>query len=196
MELASAAGLVTAVGSLMFIFALTPLTGLYGGRDPDQVIGHIKAHWRAYMTSQVLFAIGAITTGVGLALLSVRLAEGSGPLLPALAALAVLAGSVTGAARMYDRTVNYERFFREYGHFPITAWAWLTLTGMGLLSYGLIFLAPGSANWLGYLTLGLTLAMIVGAIAIPKLVPPQIYYVATLVIGAVAFLSPDAIAGS
>lgn len=196
MGLTSAAGLVTAVGSLVFIFALTPLTGLYGGKDADQVVGHIRAHWRAYVTSQVLFAIGAVTTGVGLALLALRLADESGPLLPALAAVSVLAGSVMWAALMYDRTVNYERFFREYGHFPITAWAWLTLTGMGLAIYGVIFLAPGPANWLGYVTLGLAGLMIVGAVAIPKLVPPQIYYLATLVIGAVALLSPDAIGGT
>lgn len=186
MDLTAAAGIITIIGSVVYIVAVAPVSGAYGGRDPDEVLAHIRAHWRGYALSQVLFAIGAVVTGVGMALLAVPLADADGSVLPLSGAIAILLGGVMWVVLSYDRTVNYERFFREYGSFPISAWAWLVLTGIGLAIYGYLFLSPGYPAWVGYATWVLIALQVAGAIFFPKQVPPQIYYLATLMIGVTA----------
>ncbi|HSM18340.1 MAG TPA: hypothetical protein VK845_15240 [Gemmatimonadales bacterium] len=193
MTLAPAAGLVAVLGSVVYMVALAPVSGVYGGRDPDEVIAHIRARWRGYVISQVLFAAGALITALGMALLAVHLADANGPLLPAAGAIAMLLGGAMWAVLSYDRTLNFERFFREYGRFPISAWAWLVLTGIGLVIYG--FLLPGSdyPDWIAPVTWLLVALQVGGAIFFPKQVPPQIYYAATLLIGIVAFVAPTSV---
>jgi len=190
MDALVAGGMITVIGSILYIFAAAPMSRIYGGRDADAVVAEIQAHWRAYVVSQTMFGAGSVVTGVGTALMAVRFAEASGPLLPVVGALSMLGGGVLWALISYDRTLDFERFFREYGSFGWRAVAWLALTGIGLAIYGFIFLDAGFPEWVAYGTWVLVGLQVGGAIVAPKLVPPQIYYLATLLIGAVAVVTP------
>jgi len=92
----------------------------------------------------------------------------------------------------YDRTVHYERFFREYGTFGPSAVGWLALTGVGLAAVALLLLDAGLPGWVAYATWALVALQVGGAIVAPKAVPPQIYYLATLLIGIAVVLWPSA----
>jgi hypothetical protein len=183
------AGILTIIGSIVFMIAGWPVRGVHDRQDPAERISYIRDRWPAYRRSQLLFATGAVTIAVGLALLSVPLGAAD-PLLTAVGAVAVLAGAAAFVFFAYQRTRSFGSYFAEGGPFPWAAWAWLILTSAGLIAYAALLLLPGYPAWLAYVTIAAVVTMLAGALVVPRHVPPQLLAVATLTIGIAAALAP------
>lgn len=184
------AGFMIIIGSLIFILAASPIGKIYGTQDFEARMARITASRSAYVFSQVLFAVGAVATAIGFARLSPGLRSSARPgWLPTLASLLLLLGSAVWVFFIYQRTVRPEICFRDYASVPWQAWAYLALTAIALLLFGIGFLQAGYPQWMAYATVLVPGLVTAGAILIPEWMPPQLTYLLTLDIGIIAALN-------
>lgn len=150
-----------------------------------EIIANYPTRWAA---SNLFFALGALVTAGGLALIALQLRGSVSPWLLGLGAAAYLLGAIVWAIFMFQRTVNPASLFTSYAFSPLTvALVWLSVTG--LLLYGILFLQAGYPGWLGVGTIA-GMALIGGAaLLFPAQFfasfPPQVFYVFTFVAGIV-----------
>jgi hypothetical protein len=182
-------GLVIIIGSLIFMFAAAPMSKIYGPQDIEGRMALLNANRPAYVFSQLLFAIGAAVTAAGFVVMSPRLRPSASPdWLPALASTLLLLGTASWLLFVYQRAVNPEVYFQDYARVPWNAWAYLVLTALALLIFGLVFLQSGFPRWIAYFTVIVIGLLTAGAIFIPEWLPPQLTYLLTLVIGVAVVL--------
>jgi hypothetical protein len=161
---------------------------LYQEPDSDtrmQIIADYPTRWAV---SNLLFALGGLTTAAGLMLNSLQFRGSvSGWLIGPSTGVYIL-GAVLWAIFMYQRTVYPASLFTSYAFSPLTI-ALFGLMVIGLLFYGIIFLQVDYPSWLGIMTIA-GMALIGGAALIfPRQFfesfPPQLLYFFTLAAGIV-----------
>ena len=151
MSLQTVSSIVIIVGSLMFIFAAAPMSGIYGEKSLEDRLAKITANRNAFILSQVGFGLGSLITGVGYLLLSIDLRD-SQNVLSAGAAAALIAGAGLWAFFTYQRTKDPASIFGDYLGSRIM-WASFAFTEIGLVLYGIVFLQSTYPDWLGYTSL-------------------------------------------
>lgn len=184
MSLPTISGVVMIIGSLMFIVAAAPMSGIYGEKSLEDRLTQIAAKRSAFIISQLGFGLGGLATAIGFLLLSIGLRETENVLLPAAAAAVLLIGAVLWAIFIYQRTIDPASMFGDYLGSRIM-WVSFAFTEVGLVLYGVLFLQGRSPDWLGYVCFAVAGLMLIGALTIPTWLPPQIIYVLTLIVGIV-----------
>ena len=172
------------VGSLIFIFAATPVSGIYGKKNLEDRMAMITARRGAFVISQVGFGLGSLLTAVGFLLLTLHLRDSQSPWPNYAAAVSLVMGAILWAVFIYQRTLEPETMFGDYLGSRIM-WVSFVFTEIGLVLYGVVFLQSSLPQWLGYASFAVAAAMLVGALTIPGWLPPQIIYLLTLVVGIV-----------
>jgi hypothetical protein len=181
------AGLLLILGFLAVAFASSAgPPGLFQEPKPEKRLQLIADHQGRWITSNLLFSLAGILTAAGLLVFSLQLRAEVNGWLNWGAAAAYGLGTLLWVWLMVDRTRNPEPYFLDYSFSPFTA-ALVALLVIGLLLYGLAFLAAGYPGWLGY---GLAAGMLlIGALALffPgrffASFPPQLLYLFSLVAG-------------
>jgi hypothetical protein len=182
MDLHTLAGMVTIIGSILFIFAGMPMSNIYGEKRLEDRLARINANRRAFVVSQMGYGLGALITALGLLLFSLDTGDDASIWLNYGAAAALVIGAGLWTVFIYQRTVDPETMFGDYlGSRPM--WAYFILTEIALALYGFVFLQSDTANWLGYASFITVAGMAVGALTIPEWLPPQVLYLLTLIIG-------------
>jgi hypothetical protein len=194
MEPSRIAAFTLVVGSILFVIAALPMPAIYGVQDADARIARIHANEPAFLISQALFAIGAVVVAIGFVLLAVWLVGQRGALLPVVGAVAMAIGAALWTWFMYDRATDIDGYFRDYGRVPTYVWISVFATAAGLAAFGLLFIGPSQQSWVGYLTFGIVVITVAGALLAPKVMPPQLLYVPPLVMGTlIAISGPSAV---
>jgi hypothetical protein len=129
--------------------ALVGVPGLYGAGSIDAQLELIRAHRRRWLATQALVTLYLVLAGAGFVALAVELAPDAGSWVPAVAALAVVAGSLSGLYFVFLQTTDPRGGYSSKYPLPEAAAYWLWLGGV--LLFGVAWLLAGPA-WLGALT--------------------------------------------
>lgn len=174
-------GLVICIGASIFLAAaFAPMSRVFAVRSPDEklaIINRSLGFWRLF---QVLFALGALITALGVGLLEFS-QYWRFTVQQFLPAVLLLIGAVPWCAHVYLRAVNPQAF--ALGALP--AWHFklytlLTLAGFFLLGIELLYLMGGS--WQGFFLMGASM-LIFMLYQQFKDMPPFVYYLLALVLG-------------
>lgn len=189
MNQADLSGLLLILGFVLIIVAsVIGPPRLYQEPDPQVRLDIINEHGGRWTASNVLFALAPLVTIVGLALLSYFVRDEVVPLVNWAALLSYGLGTVIYIIFLYQRQVDPAQLFEDYTFSPRTI-ALISLSLLGLLLYGIVFIQAGFPGWLGYGTVGLIVIIGLIAIIFPDQFfanfPPQVFYLITLAAGIV-----------
>jgi len=189
MNLNTLSGLLLILGFVLIVTAsIIGPPRLYQESDGQIRLEIIEKHSGRWSASNVLFILSPLITAVGLLLLSYYVRDDVSPLLNWLAFLTYVLGAAAWIFFVYQRQVDPAQLFEDYTFSPQTV-AMISLTLLGLLLYGIVFIQAGFPGWLGYGTVGLTLLIGILAIIFPGQlfanIPPQVFYLITLAAGIV-----------
>jgi hypothetical protein len=184
---------VIVIGSALFLAAaFSPISRVFGIRDSAERLEVISSAPNQWLFAQALFALGAVVTAVGVALLAIALAgESFAGRLHASAALMGI-GSLLWTIHVYMRAVDPARF--TAGGIPLWLYAGYALaTIVALTLLGLALLQTVLPPWVGWLNVGgaalfLLLALVFGDL------PPLLFYLVTLTVGIVVYRAATATA--
>lgn len=186
MSLQRIAGSVLIIGSLLFLIAaFSPISRVFGEPDAAKKLEILMNGRIAWTVANILFALGAIVTAVGLALSSYQLRKIPYSELAYLGAAVIVVGAFLWSWSVYLRT-NDPKAFVE-GTLP--GWqfiAYTILTQAGLVAFGIVLLRSGLPGWVGWMVIGGSL-LFFSLYLIFKDMPPFVYYILTLVTGIMLF---------
>jgi len=174
-------GLVICIGASIFLAAaFAPMSRVFAARSPDEklaIINRSLGFWRLF---QVLFALGALITALGVGLLGFS-QYWRFTVQQFLPAVLMLIGAVPWCAHVYLRAVDPQAF--ALGALP--AWHFkvytlLTLAGFFWLGIELQHLLDGA--WQGFFLMGASMLIFILYQQF-KDMPPFVYYLLALVLG-------------
>jgi hypothetical protein len=181
-DLDKASAIAVIAGSTLFLAAaFSPISRIFGMRDASERLEVIGAAPNQWLVAQLLFALGAIVTVIGVGSLAVRLRGHSFSVYLTSSALFMAVGAILWSWHVYVRAVDPALF--TAGGIPpwlFAGYSLLTMVGLAFLGTGLLQMALPS--WVGWLAIGSAALFFVLAIAFRDM-PPFVYYVITLTIG-------------
>jgi hypothetical protein len=188
MGIQRAAGVVLIIGSIIFIIAaFGPVSRVFAEPDPARKLDIIEEGGTQWTISQVLFALGASVTAIGLGLAAYLLRNSPGAPLAWLGFAAVAVGAILWDWHVILRALDPAAF--AHGTLPLWQFtAYTLLTTAGLAAFGVVYLRAGFPTWLGVLTIAGAAALFVLYLVF-KDMPPFVYYLLTLLAGIVMFWS-------
>jgi hypothetical protein len=187
------AGAVLIAGSIVFLVgAQIGVPKVFLEREPEirlRILDQNRGRWRA---AQPLYGLGPVMAAIGAGLLAAAApAGGATRAFLWLAAAALLAGSLAWAWSVYLRAVRISDFaLGRLPGWPFAAYVLLTIGGVAALGIGL--LTASVAPWLVALTLAAD-AVFIAIYLRSGDIPPFVFYVLLLVVGAFLVASPAAL---
>ena len=182
MSVQKTSALVIVLGSVLFLVAaFSPTSQVFVEPSAARKLDIITASRAAWTIAQVLFAMGALLTVLGVALAAVHFRDQPvSPLLYASVAI-LLVGVVPWVWHVYLRGVDPAAF--TDGALPVwhfAGYSLLTLTGFAL--FGAALLRIGLLQWVGWMLIG-SMALFFVVWIISRDLPPLIYYLPTVIAG-------------
>jgi hypothetical protein len=187
MSLLKISGIVTIVGSIIFLVAaFVPISSVYALPTAESKLKLITDSLEAWRFSQVLFSAGVIITAVGIAVAAFALKDRPSAPFVVIAAVLLIVGAAAWSWSVYLRATDPAAFAN--GTMP--GWHFVLyslLTMAAFLLIGIACLQLGLPAWAGWV-------LIVGSILffvlyiIFKDMPPFVYYLMGVALG-VALIS-------
>ena len=152
-------------------------------QDPAVRMQLLLNHLAAWRAAQPLYAVGPLVAAAGVGCLvptsSSPIARG----LYAAACAALTLGALPWAWSTYQRGRLVQEFaYRQLPSWPFATYVLLTIGGLALLSMGL--LSSSEPAWLGWLTIGADVAILIAYLSF-KDIPPFVFYLLFILIGVV-----------
>jgi hypothetical protein len=195
MNLDRAAIATIIAGSVLFLVAaFSPIARVFGTPDAAQKLAIITAAPLQWQVAQLLFALGAIVTAVGVGLLALRAATPGVTANLAASAALLAAGAALWTWHVVLRAVDPALF--TSGGIPVYLFAGYTaLTLAALALFGAAMLKAGMPPWTGWLPIGgvalfLVLALVMGGL------PPFVHYVVLLAVAIALWRAANAAAAT
>ncbi len=177
------AGILLIVGSSLFLFgAAIGVPRVFTERDAQTRQRMIEERRVIWQVSQPFYAVGAVVAGIGVGFLAADASGGIRSVFTIACAMMVV-GALAWSLSTYRRAIRIPDF--AYGRLP--GWPFMTyvlLTIGGLLLLGVGLLADDFPAWVGWLTIGATVAFLAAYVGF-KDIPPFFFYVLLTVIGVV-----------
>ncbi len=177
----------TIVGSILFLTAaFLPISSrVFPQPSPAKKLESINADPGQWFAAQVLFALGAVVTVIGIALYAyyVRRHSFAGLIWASVVLLAV--GAMPWLWQLYARTVD-PAWFAE-GRYPM--WPYLVyffVTEVGLAVFGVALLSAPLPTWVGWVVIVSMLLFAILTLIFRDMVPLA-FYVVTLFAGVMFF---------
>lgn len=181
---------VTIVGSILFLVAaFLPISRVFAQPSPVKKLEIIDADPGQWLVAQVLFALGAVVTVIGIALFAyyVRQKSFAGLIWASVALLTV--GAMPWLWQVYARAVD-PPWFAE-GLFPM--WPYLIyflVTEVGLAVFGVALLSAPLPTWVGWVVIVSMVALTILTLVFGDMVP-LVFYILTLLAGVMIFRARD-----
>ena len=181
------AGALLIIGfGLVVIGSVVGPPGLYQEPELDARLEIITANPGNWLASNGAWALAALITAAGLLVFSLGLRDTDTGTLGLVAGAAIILGAISFTIQLYLRQVSPGESYERTTLFTL-GFIWLTL--IGLLTYGVVFLRAQYPKWLASLFIGIpillaALAIILGSRFYFNL-PPQVFYLLTLLAGIV-----------
>ena len=176
------AAIILLVGSVLFIIAaFMPVSQVYVAPTPAAKLEIIYSDRTAWISSQVLFGLGASIAAIGLGFVAYHLRTTPGAFWAYIGLVAVILGAVLWDGHVYLRAIDPEAFVEG----RLIGWlfpAYALLTQLGLLAFGVAYLQAGYPAWLGGITVaGAVIFFIIYLVF--RDIPPFVYYILTFIAG-------------
>ena len=181
MTLPNIAGIVTIVGSIIFLVAaFLPISMTYfPAKTVAERLEIVTTRPQGWLIAQLLFGLGGVVTAVGLGLAASHWEAVSWALSMGWGLFGLGAG--LWAWLVYWRAKEPAGFAQNnQPNWPFPVYSFLTQAG--LLLFGIGLLALELPNWIGWLLIGGAILFCL-AFIIFKDVPPLVYYILTLIAG-------------
>lgn len=174
---------VTIVGSVLFLVAaFLPISfRVFPGPSPVKKLESINAAPGQWYAAQILFALGAVVTVIGLALFAyhVRRESFAGLVWVSVALLTV--GAVPWLWQVYARAVDPGWFADGlYPMWPYLFYFLVTEAGLGVFGVALL------SSWVGWVVIGSMVLLVIPTLVFGDMVPLA-FYIVTLFAGVMFF---------
>ena len=181
------AAIILLVGSVLWMIgAGMPVWRVFVTPTPAAKLEIIASNRTAWITSQVLFGLGASIAATGLGFVAYHLRAMPGAVWAYIGLVAVILGAVFWDGHVYLRAIDPEGFVEG----RLIGWlfpAYTLLTQLGLLAFGVAYLRAGYPAWLGGVTVGGAIIFFIVYLVF-KDIPPFVYYILTFIAGIVLML--------
>lgn len=163
------------LGSVVFLLgAATGVPRVFTEPDPASRLRLIEDGLTRWRVAQPLYAVGPLTTAVGVGCLAASVGPGSDRAWLGLSGGLLLVGALSWSWSAYQRGRRPRAFaLGELPGGPFTAYVWLTLGGLAALGTGL--LVGGFPAWTGVVTLSAGSAFLVAFLRYGD-IPPFVFY--------------------
>jgi len=170
------------IGSVLFLAAsFSPISRVHMEPTAAGKLAIITAAPTAWLIAQLLYALGALITAVGLGRALFQLRNVGPFILAAGAILLLAAGAVLFSAYVFSRAADPQTWVQiTPPHSLFLGYTILTQIGLGL--FGIVLLKTDFPRWLGWLVTGVTLTLMI-LTAIFADMPPFAYYLLALPVG-------------
>ncbi len=175
--------LVIIVGSVLFLIAaFLPISvRVFPEPSAARKLEIIMASPTAWFVAQIFFALGAMVTVIGIALVGYRFRDQSFALLMQASVAVLLLGALLWIWHVYARTVDPAAFAE--GSLPVWPLGlYFVLTEAGLAVFGVALLRSGLPQWVGWVVIGSMVLFFVLTLIFRDMVP-LVYYLITLLTG-------------
>lgn len=179
--------IVIVVGAIVFLSAAALPVSMRVFPEPSPIrrLGYIEAAPTAWIVAQVLFAVGAALTVVGIGLLARGLADGFSTALMRVSVVVLFVALLPWVWHLYARAVDPAMF--AAGSFP--RWPLMTyflLTELGLVIFGVSLLRTPLPSWVGWVVIG-SMTLVFVLTLITRDMVPAVYYLVTLLTGVMLY---------
>jgi hypothetical protein len=178
------------IGSVLFMTAaLSPISRVFGTPDPARKLEIITAAPNQWAVAQLLFALGAVVTVVGVGMLALRTSgQAFSPWLHGAVVLMGV-GALLWSQHVWQRAADPAAFTRgDIAVWWFAVYSLLTLAGLAMI--GAALLQTDLPAWLGRLAIGSAAAFLVLGLVFGDM-PPFVYYIITLTIGIVLYRASE-----
>jgi hypothetical protein len=179
------AGVVLVAGAMTFLVgAAIGVPTVFTERDPEVRLRLLQDGLTRWQVAQPLYGLGPLMTAGGMGLLVAGASSRATRAAFAAAALATLMGALAWGWSLYLRGTRVAEF--ATGTLPAWPfWSYVLLTVIGLAALGVGLLGEALPRWLGWLTIGADLLFLAAFLWLRD-IPPFVFYLLLLVVGAVA----------
>ena len=178
--------IVIILGSMFFLIAaFLPIPRVFAEPSAAQKLNFIMAAPTAWLVAQIFFALGAMVTVIGIALVAYQFRDQSFALLMQVSVAVLLLGALLWIWYLYGRTVDPLAFADG----SLSVWPlvlYLVLTEAGLAVFGVALLRSALPQWIGWLVIG-SMALFFVLTLIFRDMVPLVYYLITLLIGVMLY---------
>jgi hypothetical protein len=179
--------IVIILGSVLFLIAaFSPISHrVFPEPSAARKLEVITATPTAWLVAQIFFALGALVTVIGIALVGYRFRDQSFALLLQASVAVLVLGALLWIWYLFMRTVDPAAFAE--GSLPL--WAlilYFVLTEAGLAVFGAALLRSALRAWVGWLVIGGMVLFFVLTLIMRDMVP-LFYYVITLLTGVMLY---------
>lgn len=180
-------GIMIILGSVLFLIAAFLPISIRVFPEPSAVrkLEIIRDAPNAWLVTQILFALGAMVTVIGIALVAYRFRDQSFTVLMQASMAVLLLGALLWIWHVYARAVDPAAFAE--GSLP--AWPlvlYFLLTPTGLAVFGVALLRSALPQWVGWLMIGSMVLFFVLTVIFRDMVP-LVYYLITLLTGVMLY---------
>jgi hypothetical protein len=180
-------GSMIMLGSVLFLIAAFLPISIRVFPEPSAVrkLEIIRDAPNAWLVTQIFFALGAMVTVIGIALVAYRFRNQSFTVLMQASVAVLFLGALLWIWHVYVRTVNPAAFAE--GSLP--AWPlvlYFLLTPTGLVVFGVALLRSALPQWVGWIVIS-SMALFFVLTVIFRDIPPFVYYLITLLTGAMLY---------
>lgn len=179
--------IVIILGSVLFLIAaFSPIANrVFPEPSAAQKLEVITAAPTAWLVAQIFFALGAMVTVIGIALVGYRFRDQSFALLIQASVAVLVLGALLWIWYLFMRTVDPAAFAE--GALPV--WPlilYFALTEAGLAVFGVALLRSALPQWVGWLVIGSMVLFFVLTLILRDMVP-LFYYMITLLTGVMLY---------
>ncbi len=179
-------GIMIILGSVLFLIAaFLPISRVFPEPSAVRKLEIIRDAPNAWLVTQIFFALGAMVTVIGIALVAYRFRDQSFTVLMQASVAVLLLGALLWIWHVYARTVDPAAFAE--GALP--AWPlvlYFLLTPAGLAVFGVALLRSALPQWVGWLMIGSMVLFLVLTVIVRDMAP-LVYYVITLLTGVMLY---------
>ena len=179
-------GSMIILGSVLFLIAaFLPISRVFPEPSAVRKLEIIRDAPNAWLVAQICFALGALVTVIGIALVAYRFRDQSFAVLMQGSMPVLVLGALLWIWHVYARTVDPAAFAEgALPAWPLVLYFYLTPTGLAF--FGVALLRSALPPWVGWLMIG-SMALFFVITVIFRDIPPFVFYVITLVIGVVLY---------
>jgi hypothetical protein len=169
-------------GSVLFLIAaFSPISRIFGIPSAEVKLQIILSSPNQWLVAQILFALGAIVTVVGVGMIGHFFNTQSFSVFLSTSTMILLAGAFLWSWHVYLRAID-PRLFVD-GKISVWYFALYTfLTQIGLVLFGIALLRMEIQDWVGWMVIGSTGIFFLLTIIFRDM-PPFVYYIITMIAG-------------
>ena len=182
LRLQKLSAILVILGSVLFLIAaFSPSSRVFPEPSAARKLEIILASPTAWLVAQILFALGAMITVIGIALVAYLARERSYAWLMHTSVAVLLVGGLLWIWHLYERTIDPGAFTADV--LPVwPPFLYFVLTEAGLAVFGMALLRSALPQWVGWTVIGSMVLFLVLTLSFGDMVP-LVYYLITLLMG-------------